>query len=406
MTQRPHHEAEAGDDVVLLAVGDLHPSPHQDAKEIYAHCADLLRAGDITFAQLEVLFTEKGTLQSFPSARWFVRLPSADASSLSHAGFDVVSCASNHAGDWGNEALLDSIGQINSQGVLTAGAGSDLQQARQPAILERGGTRVAFLAYTSVAPPGCYALPDKPGIAPMRASTYYEPLDGQPGTPPRVVTIPVAEDLEAIVEDVRQVRESADVVIVSLHWGVHFVPKEIAEYQPIVAHAVIDAGADLILGHHPHILKAVETYKEKVIFYSIGNFARGSNRAHWGDKDRLRRQGRHRAMSDNYQYTALRLLRADPAIQALEADYDSVDTTDHTVKTVIVKALIRDGTIKRVSFLPTWIINDRTQPLPLDRSDPRFGEVVDYFDWVSSEFPHKFSVDGNEVVVETTGFDA
>lgn len=399
-------DPESADQVVLLAVGDLHPSPDEDAQEIYAHCADLLRSGDITFGQLEVLFTEKGSLQSFPSARWFVRLPSTDASSLSHAGFDVVSCASNHAGDWGNEALLDSIENIRGQGVLTTGAGIDPDQARQPAIVERGTTTVAFLAYASVAPPGCYAIGDKAGIAPMRASTYYEPLDAQPGTPPRVVTIPTPDDLEAVSEDVRLAKERADVVVVSLHWGVHFVPKEIAEYQPIVAHAIIDSGADLIVGHHPHILKAVETYKGKVIFYSIGNFARGSNRAHWGDKDRLRRQGRHRTMSDNYQYTALRLQRAQPSLYGSADDYDSADTTDDTVKTVIVKAVINDQSISRVSFFPTWIVNDRTQPLPLDHSDPRFSEVIEYLDWASSDFPHRFTVDGNEVVIETASVDA
>ena len=106
----------------------------------------------------------------------------------------------------------------------------------------------------------------------MRASTFYEQVDWQPGTPPRIVTLANKDDLAAMVEDIKKVRPLVDVLIMSIHWGVHHVPAVIAMYQKEVGHAAIDAGVDIILGHHAHILKAVEVYKGKVIFYSIGNF--------------------------------------------------------------------------------------------------------------------------------------
>src|SRR4029077_1747870 len=137
---------------------------------------------------------------------------------------------------------------------------------------------IAFLAYCSVLREGDEARQGKPGIVPMRAHTYYKRGGNQseafpqPGTPPRILTVPYEEDLQALQEDIRKAKQQADAVVMSIHWGLHHIPKAIATYQPKVAHAAIDAGADLILGHHPHCLKAVEVYKGKVCFYSIGNF--------------------------------------------------------------------------------------------------------------------------------------
>src|SRR4029077_12803240 len=124
---------------------------------------------------------------------------------------------------------------------------------------------------------GQEAGPNKTGITPMRAHTYYmragDPHEeSQPGTPPTILTVPHEEDLHALQEDIKKAKQQADAVVMSIHWGLHHIPKAIATYQPKVAHAAIDAGADLILGHHPHCLKAVEVYKGKVCFYSIGNF--------------------------------------------------------------------------------------------------------------------------------------
>src|SRR5204863_2660832 len=118
----------------------------------------------------------------------------------------------------------------------------------------------------------------------MRAHTYYDSRTRSameqytPGTPPRVITVPFEEDLQVLQDDIANAKRQADAVVMSIHWGIDRIPKAICDYQPAVAHAAIDAGADLILGHHPHCLKAVEVYKGKVCFYSIGNLmkTRGS----------------------------------------------------------------------------------------------------------------------------------
>ena len=108
----------------------------------------------------------------------------------------------------------------------------------------------------------------------MRGLTVYEQIEhDQPGTPSRIHTFPHRDDLQAMVNDIRQAKSQADLVILSLHWGIHFIPAVIADYQREVAHAAIDSGADLILGHHAHILKGTEVYSGKVVFYSLCNFA-------------------------------------------------------------------------------------------------------------------------------------
>ena len=119
-------------------------------------------------------------------------------------------------------------------------------------MFERDGTRIAFLSYCSVAPKGYYASKGKPGVAPMRAITHYEPLeDDQPGTPCEIFTYPVTEDLEELLADINRARQAADIVVLSLHWGIHYFRGAIAGYQPAVAHAAIDAGPTSFLGTIP-----------------------------------------------------------------------------------------------------------------------------------------------------------
>src|SRR5207248_6829667 len=108
---------------------------------------------------------------------------------------------------------------------------------------------------------GAAAGADSPRVAPMRASARFEPVDYQPGVPPRVVTTPDEQDLANLMADVRAAKQQAGTVVLSLHWGVHFVPRIIADYQRTVAQAAFDAGADLILGHHAHLPKAIEVFE-------------------------------------------------------------------------------------------------------------------------------------------------
>jgi poly-gamma-glutamate synthesis protein (capsule biosynthesis protein) len=298
------------------------------------------------------------------------------ASIFRDCGFDVVSVASNHAMDWGGDALLDTIELLGNQGVAVVGGGRNLEEARQPVILERKGVKVAFLAYCSILREGYAAGSNRTGVAPLRAHTYYEPFDYQAGVPPKVVTVPFEEDLEGMVDDIAQAKKQAHAVVVSLHWGIHFIPRMIADYQPIVAKAAFAAGADLILGHHAHVPKAIGVYGRKVCFYSLSNFIMS---------------GTEKSPSDARKFEREYSVELDPGYPRLPYGSDAK-------RSLIAKAVVSPAGVERVSFLPV-VIDPQLRPEVLRAGDPRFDDAVNFMEWVSEDFPHRFTVQENEVVV-------
>jgi poly-gamma-glutamate synthesis protein (capsule biosynthesis protein) len=148
----------------------------------------------------------------------------------------------------------------------------DLAGARLPAILERGGLRIGFLAYNCVGPRLSWAGPDKGGCAYVQVISHYEPEGANPGGPPQAFTFPVPATLDAMQADIVALRRRADVVVVALHKGLVHTPAQLAMYERPVARAAIEAGADIVVGHHPHIARGIEFYKGRPIFHGLGNF--------------------------------------------------------------------------------------------------------------------------------------
>jgi len=365
---------------VLLAVGDIAPD-RSDPNECFDLVRGELSGADLVFCQLEVVLTRSG--ERLPQARHTIRGDPAVASALKHANFGVVSLAGNHCMDWGAAALLETQAYLREENLAVIGAGATIREARRPAIRAVADTTVAFLAYSSILPMNYWAEENRAGCAPMRAWTHYEQIEpDQPGTPPRIHTYAHHADLHALREDIRAARGIADVVIVSLHWGIHFVPAVIAEYQREVAHAAIEAGADAILGHHAHILKGVEVYRERPIFYSLGNFAID-----------LRMDKAH-ASSKGFR-----------EIQALNPnwipDLDSLyNFPEDSRKTIVVKFILQHGKLIRTSILPAFI-NRYAQPRIVRTDEPEFQQVVEYLREVSRQanLPVVFTQSSGEVII-------
>ncbi len=368
--------------VTLLAGGDIGPV-YEPTDQFAELIAPVLQKADLRFGQCERIYSERG------SAPHFAMRPGGDHSRLhprlasiwNAAGIDIVSVASNHTMDWGPEPLLDTIDLFRGMGKHVIGAGRNEEEARRPAIVERNGVKIAFLAYCSVLRDGQAAGTDKVGIAPLRAHNYYSAEDFQPGTPPKVITVPYANDVQAMEADIKKAKQQADVVIVSLHWGLRHIPKTICTYQPPVAHAAIDAGADLILGHHAHSIKAVEVYKGKVCFYSIGDFLT---------------TGSPTTPAEFLEWN-LWWFQIEPECMPPHGMHHH---PAHCRNTMLAKAVIGKKGIERVSFLPAFI-NARAQPYVVAPDDPKFKEVLDYTEWVSNQHPHEFRVEGGEVVIKT-----
>ncbi|UOY03197.1 CapA family protein [Blastococcus sp. PRF04-17] len=353
---------ETGSDITIVAVGDIGPD-RDDAGELFELNRHVLQAADITFGQLEFVLSDKGF--RLPQVRHTVRAKAEDAKSLVEAGFDVVSFAGNHCMDFGPEAMLDTAANLKAAGAEPVGVGRDAHEARQPALVTRNGTEIAFLAYSSVMPHSFWATENRPGCAPMRAYTVYEQIEhDQPGTPARIHTFPHRDDLADLVADVRRQKEAGRFVVVSVHWGIHFIPAVIADYQRDVAHAAIDAGADAVIGHHAHILKGVEVYRGVPIFYSLANFAMDTRitPAHVATKGFQEILALNPDWIPDYEFT--------------------FNFPPDSRKTILARFTVRDGFLVDVGFVPGWI-NDNSQTEPLSSNDPRFSDVVEYLEAIS-----------------------
>jgi hypothetical protein len=356
--------------ITFLGVGDVLIDREQP-ETIFKHVADVLRSGDITFTNCEQMYSDKG----YPNMIHASYSDPRNIPALFYAGIDLVSLANNHTLDWGTEGLLDTMSRLKEAGMPYVGVGKNLSEAHRPVILERKATKVGFLAYGCVGPDGYEADENTPGYAPVRAWTIYDKVDYQPATPPQIISFPYKDDLAAMVEDIKKLKTQADVLIVSFHWGQHLMPRVIPMYCFDIGHAAIDAGADLIMGGHTHILKGVEVYKGKVIFYSLSNFAIELGPGSMNLSVNVRQSKR------------------------LTKIYGSMHPQEQKF-TMIAKAIIQDGVIKRVSYIPCYI-NEREEPEIVTRRDVRGVQVFNYVEDISrSEGLHaKFSWDGDEVLI-------
>jgi poly-gamma-glutamate synthesis protein (capsule biosynthesis protein) len=349
----------------FLAVGDL-AMDRDDYDESFAATRDLLIGADIAFGQVETSFASAGV--RLPQARHAVLARPDGAAALGRAGFDVVSLAGNHVLDWGHDAFYETCANLAAADVQVVGAGRNIAEARRPALFTLAdGTRVAMLAYASILPHSYWADERRPGCVPMRAFTVYEQIEhDQPGTPARVHTYPHREDLAAMEADIRAAKASADVVIVSQHWGIHFVRAEIADYQRDVARAAITAGADAIVGGHAHILKGVEVIDGKPVFYSLCNFATD-----------LRMDPAHAASKS---FNEIRVLAEE-----WEPDFDSLYNFPTASRlSIAVRLELAGGRVTRAGFIPLQIGTDAI-PRVARPGSAEHAEVVDYLQMVTSE---------------------
>jgi hypothetical protein len=225
---------------------------------LFAPVADLLAEPDLTFANLE---TPVAAGASQGSRAFTFDAPPAVLSALSRAGVDVVSVANNHAFDQGRRGFEETLRRVSAAGIATVGAGP-ASRAAGPVRLERNGLTLAFLGYT-------YGL-----NAAGNACPAAEPEC------PKVSEL----DRARVVEEVRSAATTADAVIVSLHWGTEYEAQPRAD-DVALAHRVADAGALVVLGHHPHVLQPVELYRRAdgqlaLIAYSLGNFISNQSRGY------------------------------------------------------------------------------------------------------------------------------
>lgn len=243
------------EEVALLFVGDIMLSRFigtlMEEKNNWVFpfqkIADATRAADITIGNLEGPISARG--ERVGSMYSFRADPRA-VEGLRFAGFDVLSIANNHILDYGADAFFDTLRILDENGIQYAGGGMDYGDAHTARIVDIRGTKIAFLAYTNLI---------------SRALTAEESVPAVAGA-----------DAEAISRDIEKAKKRADIVVVLFHWGDEYAPRHNA-LQEDLAHAAIDAGAKLVIGHHPHVIQDTEKYNGGFIAYSLGNFVFDQN---------------------------------------------------------------------------------------------------------------------------------
>jgi len=250
--------------VDLLFSGDLIldvPQPDYWLEGIAAR----LRAADLAVGHVEVPHTRRA-----PSLQGDIPAPGADPEhvpALRRAGFHAVTLAGNHIADCGADGIADTVAALEGAGLAHCGAGANLEAARRPCVLESGDVRVAVLSYNCVGPEESWATATRAGCNYLRVNS----ADGSRITPRAPLSTPDPAALAALAADIEAARRDARLVVVALHKGIVHTPALLAPYERAIAHAAIDAGADVVVGHHAHILRGIERYRGKPIFHGLGN---------------------------------------------------------------------------------------------------------------------------------------
>lgn len=238
--------------VSLVAVGDISYSRgveriikrENNISYPFLKIQDYLRNADLVFGNLETPITSGPEIFDFEI---IFRSNPGTEEALKQAGFSILSLANNHTPDFGEKGLKDTFNYLNNAGIKYVGAGGNNQEANQPIYIEKNGIKFAFLAYNDI------------DVVP----SFYEASDNRAGT--------AFMRIDKMTEVVKEAKQKSDFVIISMHSGNEYTDKP-NDSQVNFAHAAIDAGADLVIGHHPHVVQTLEKYKGKFIFYSLGNF--------------------------------------------------------------------------------------------------------------------------------------
>jgi poly-gamma-glutamate capsule biosynthesis protein CapA/YwtB (metallophosphatase superfamily) len=230
-----------------------------------AGIAPALQAADLAVGHLEVPHSARGT-----ELKGDVPAPAAppqNVAAIAAAGFHLLSLAGNHIADCGAEGIADTLALLKAAGLKGTGAGLTLAQARVPATVDCGGMTIGLLSYNCVGPEIAWAGESRAGCAYLRIET----ADGSAITPAANLERIADEAFATLCSDIAALRERSDFVMVALHKGIVHTPVRLAPYERRVSHAAIEAGADVVIGHHAHIVRGIEFHRGKPIFHGLGN---------------------------------------------------------------------------------------------------------------------------------------
>ena len=211
-----------------------------------ANIADMLSQSDVTISNLESPLSDNDSEPVYDKDVYIIGRPSA-IESVVNSGIDIVSLANNHIMDYTGPALQDTLNALDDKGILHAGAGMNEADADKIVETTVNGASIAFFSWTDIVPDYYVAYGNEPGVASARLN------------------------MDDALKRVREAKETHDIVIVAMHWGIEYQDFYDESLQRNPAHQLVDAGADVVLGNHPHVLQGIEFYNGSLIAYAHGN---------------------------------------------------------------------------------------------------------------------------------------
>jgi hypothetical protein len=365
----------------LMLVGDLIlDEPEPDS--FFDLARGTLREADVLVGHVEVPHTRRGCENTSD-----VPAPPSDPDNLAalkRAGFHIATLAGNHIYDAGSDGIEDTVTTLQQLGIVTTGAGMHLAEARKPAIVARKGLSVGTLSYNCVGPEDSWANEKRAGCAYVHVITHYELDHASPGGPPRIYTFAEPESTDAMLGDIERLRREVDVVIVALHKGIGHTPAVLAMYERPLAKAAIDAGADIVVAHHAHILRGIEVYKGKPIYHGLGNFVTVTRALN---------------LEANPSPKRLQWARRRRELFGFEPDPDYPTYPFHPESRNAMIALCEIGTecVRKAGCIPCWV-NPKGQP-EICGDDTRGRSVASYIEQITRKAALRtdFEWDGNWV---------
>jgi len=330
--KRSHSEGQ----IQLVLAGDIEIN-RDDPEKVFEHVLPELARADIRFGGLEASMSEKGLAVS---GKIVMRHNPRMIKGYLAGGFNTVAFASNHCMDYGIEPFVETMDLLDTHGIAFSGSGRNIEEARTPVIIENKGAKVGFLSYVLNLPLGWGASPNKPGVAPLRENPLYGP--------PYLNE----EELEAMAEDIKKARSRVDILTVTFHWG-SSQSRTLTLSQQAAAHTAINAGADLIIGQHPHILQGIEVYRGKAIFYALGN---------------------------------------------LVLDHDHLMFLPTVKESILVRCIVKEKNILRLSFVPT-LIGEDGRPIVLNEKDVKCADILGIMRRYSKKLGTNLQITKNEGIV-------
>lgn len=370
----------------ILMTGDIILG--DDPEHYFDGVRGILEQSDVVLGQLEVPYSDRA-----PELAGLSRSPAALEPLKRYAS--ALTLAGNHLYDAGDTGVLDTMSWLRENAVPFTGAGEDLERASRPVILDQGGVRIGFISYNCVGPRATWAGPGKPGCPYVEILVHFDMADiANPGGPPeRIHTWPEAGSFRRMQEQIAALRRECDVLAVYFHKGIVHKPVKLADYETVVAHAAVDAGADIVTASHSHILHGIEVYKGRTIYHGLNNFIAWvpSLRA-----DFKRQGGRATALFDPEEWARKRVERfgfvPDPA-------YPTYPFHPEAVYTAAARCVVENGKIVRTGYIPLLVGRDGVTRVVTREGGGQ--AVFDYMEKITRQagLNARFAWEGGEIMI-------